>query len=90
MAKPGKVKAMFGNVLSTPVTFTINKQTVKVPPGAGANGPGGPTLELPAGTYKLTMKAAGQPDVTQDVTIGADEIWGFMAGPGGVMPMQIH
>jgi hypothetical protein len=36
------------------------------------------------------MKSAGQPDVTQDVTIGADEIWGFMAGPGGVMPMQIH
>jgi len=90
MAKPGKVKAMFGNLLGAPVTFTINKQTVKVAPGAGANGPGGPTLELPAGTYKLTMKAAGQPDVTQDVTIGADEIWGFMAGPGGVMPMQIH
>ena len=90
MAKPGKVKAMFGNLLGAPVTFTINKQTVKVPPGAGANGPGGPTLELPAGTYKLTMKAAGQPDVTQDVTIGADEIWGFMAGPGGLMPMQIH
>jgi hypothetical protein len=90
MAKPGKVKAMFGNLLGAPVTFTINKQTVKVAPGAGAHGPGGPTLELPAGTYKLTMKAAGQPDVTQDVTIGADEIWGFMAGPGGVMPMQIH
>ena len=30
MAKPGKVKAMFGNLLGTPVTFTINKQTVKV------------------------------------------------------------
>jgi len=90
MAKPGKVKAMFGNVLSTPVTITINKQSVKVPPGAGANGPGGPTLELPAGTYKVTMKVAGQPDASADVTIGADEIWGFMAGPGGLMPMQIH
>ena len=90
MAKPGKVKAMFGNVLSKPVTITINKQTVKVPPGAGANGPGGPTLELPAGTYKVTMKVAGQPDASADVTIGADEIWGFMAGPGGLMPMQIH
>jgi hypothetical protein len=90
MAKPGKVKAMFGNVLSKPVTITINKQSVKVPPGAGANGPGGPTLELPAGTYKVTMKAAGQPDASADVTVGADEIWGFMAGPGGLMPMQIH
>ena len=90
MAKPGKVKAMFGNLLGAPATFTINKQSVKVAPGAGANGPGGPTLELPAGAYKLTMKVAGQPDVTQDVTIGADEIWGFMAGPGGIMPVQIH
>jgi hypothetical protein len=90
MAKPGKVKAMFGNLLRAPVTITINKQSVKVAPGAGANGPGGPTLELPAGTYKVTMKVAGQPDASADVTIGADEIWGFMAGPGGLMPMQIH
>jgi hypothetical protein len=90
MAKPGKVKAMFGNLLSTPATFTINKQTVKVAPGVGANGPGGPTLELPAGAYKVTMKVAGQPDASADVTIGTDEIWGFMAGPGGLMPMQIH
>ena len=89
-AKPGKVKAMFGNALSAPATITINKQSVKVPPGAGANGPGGPTLELPAGTYKVTMKVAGQSDASVDVTIGADEIWGFMAGPGGLMPMQIH
>ena len=57
MAKPGKVKAMFGNLLSAPATFTINKQTVKVAPGAGANGPGGPTLELPPGKYKVSMKA---------------------------------
>jgi hypothetical protein len=81
---------MFGNLLSTPATFTINKQTVKVAPGVGANGPGGPTLELPAGAYKVTMKVAGQPDASADVTIGTDEIWGFMAGPGGLMPMQIH
>jgi hypothetical protein len=90
MAKPGKVKAMFGNLLSAPVTITINKQTVKVAPGVGANGPGGPTLELPAGKYKVTMKVAGQPDISEDVTIGADEIWGFMAGPGGLAPIQIH
>jgi hypothetical protein len=90
MAKPGKVKAMFGNLLSAPVTFTINKQTVKVAPGAGANGPGGPTLELPPGKYKVSMKVAGKPDVTQDVDVAADEIWGFMAGPGGLAPIQIH
>ena len=89
MAKPGKVKAMFGNLLSAPVTFTINKQTVKVAPGVGANGPGGPTLELPPGKYKVSMKA-GQLTVSEDVEVGADEIWGFMAGPGGLMPMQIH
>ena len=89
LAKPGKVKAMFGNLLSAPVTFTINKQTVKVAPGVGANGPGGPTLELPPGKYKVSMKS-GQLEVSDDVTVGADEIWGFMAGPGGLMPMQIH
>jgi hypothetical protein len=89
LAKPGKVKAMFGNLLSAPVTFTINKQTVKVAPGVGANGPGGPTLELPPGKYKVSMKT-GQLEVSEEVEVGADEIWGFMAGPGGLMPMQIH
>ena len=89
MAKPGKVKAMFGNLLSAPVTFTIDKQTVKVAPGIGANGPGGPTLELPPGKYKVSMKS-GPLVVSEDVEVGADEIWGFMAGPGGLMPMQIH
>ena len=89
MAKPGKVKAMFGNLLSAPVTFTINKQTVKVAPGVGANGPGGPTLDLPPGKYKVSMKA-GPLEVSDDVEVGAGEIWGFMAGPGGLMPMQIH
>jgi hypothetical protein len=88
-AKPGKVRAMFGNLLSTPVIFTINKQTVKVAPGVGANGPGGPTLELPPGKYKVSMKS-GELWVSDDVEVGADEIWGFMAGPGGLMPMQIH
>jgi hypothetical protein len=33
---------------------------------------------------------AGQLTVSEDVEVGADEIWGFMAGPGGLMPMQIH
>ena len=89
MAKPGKVKAMFGNLLSAPVMFTINKQTVKVAPGVGANGPGGPTLELPPGKYKVSMKAVAL-EVSDDVEVGAGEIWGFMAGPGGLMPMQIH
>ena len=90
LAKPGQVKAMFGNLTGAQATFTINKQTVKVAPGVGANGPGGPTLELPPGKYKVTMKAAGQPAVTEEVNVGADEIWGFVAGPGGLMPIQIH
>jgi hypothetical protein len=90
LAKPGKVKAMFGNLTGAQVTFTINKQSVKVAPGVGANGPGGPTLELPPGKYKVTMKTAGQLAVTEEVNVGADETWGFVAGPGGLMPIQIH
>ncbi len=90
LAKPGQVKAMFGNLLNAPVTFTINKRTVKVAPGAGANGPGGPTLDLPPGDYKVTLKMPGQITVTEEVVVGAGETWGFMAGPGGLAPIQIH
>ncbi len=56
------------------------KRSVKVAHGTGANGPGGPTLELPPGKYKVSMKAAGQLAIGEDVVVGAGETWGFMGG----------
>jgi hypothetical protein len=88
--KPGQAKLMFGNVLPAEAVFSVNKQTIKVPAGAGAKGADGPTLELPPGKYKVVIKLAGRPAQTQETTVAADETWGLLIGPGGVLPLQMY
>ena len=70
--------------------ITINKQTIKVAAGAGTKAPDGPMLDLPPGKYKIFDQAAGQAAQNDEVEVGADEIWGLMIGPGGVLPLQVY
>jgi hypothetical protein len=70
--------------------YTINKQTLKVVAGAGIEGKSGPTIELPPGKYKVAVKLAGQPAMTEEEQFGGDETWGLMAGPGGVLPVRMY
>jgi hypothetical protein len=41
--------------------MTINKQTIKAAAGSGMKGPDGPTLDLPPGKYKFSIKLTGKP-----------------------------
>jgi hypothetical protein len=86
--KPGQVKMMFGNVMGADAVFTINKQTIKV--AAGAKGADGPTIDLPPGKYKVVVKVAGQAATTEETNVAADETWGLLVGPGGVLPLQMY
>jgi hypothetical protein len=88
--KPGQAKLLLGNVLGAEAVLTINKQTIKVAAGAGAKGPDGPKLDLPPGKYKIAFKIAGQPANADEVEVGADETWGVMVGPGGLLPLQVY
>jgi hypothetical protein len=88
--KPGQVKVMLGNATGAEAVFTINKQTLKVVAGAGIEGKSGPTIELPPGKYKVAVKLAGQPAMTEEEQFGGDETWGLMAGPGGVLPVRMY
>jgi hypothetical protein len=90
LPKAGQAKLMFGNVLGAEATVTINKQTIKVAAGAGAKAPDGPKLDLPPGKYKIAFKVAGQGAKTDEVEVGADETWGVMVGPGGLLPLQVY
>ena len=38
------------------------------------------------GKYKVTLKG-GKGD---EITVGPDEIWGVLAGPGGVLALQVY
>ena len=61
MPKPGQAKLMFGNLGDGEATLTINKQTIRIAPGAGGPQAKGPTLELPPGKYRYSLKVAGEP-----------------------------
>jgi len=81
---------LFGNMTSAEATITINKQAIKVGAGVGAKGPDGPSLDLPPGKYSYSYRMPGKPAGTDTVEIGADETWGLLIGPGGVLPLQAY
>jgi hypothetical protein len=90
MPKPGQAKIMFGNINTAEAAITFNNKTIKVAAGAGTKGPDGPILDLPPGKYKYSIKLPGKPIQNDEVEIGADETWGLMIGPGGVLALQAY
>jgi hypothetical protein len=90
MPKPGQAKLLLGNALPAEAAITIANKTVKVPGGAGAQGPGGPSLDLPPGKYSYSIKMPNQSVKRDDVEIGAGETWGLLIGPGGALPLQMY
>ena len=90
MPKSGQTKLLFGNILETPATIIIAGKTIKIPGGAGSKGPDGPTLEVAPGKLAYSLKGSKAPMANDAVEVGADEIWGLMVGPGGVLPVQMY
>ena len=92
MPKPGQAKLVFGNMGGSPADLTINKQTIKIPGGAGGpQSPDRPMLELPPGKYQYALKLAGRPAKNSSVEVTADDAWGLMIGPTGeVLALQIY
>ena len=86
MPKPGQAKVLFGNINDAASTITFNGKTINVAAGTGVKNPDGPTLDLPPGKYKYSIK----PSQSDEVDLGADEIWGLMIGPGGVLALQAY
>lgn len=87
----GKAKIILGNLSDIDASIAINQKTFKVAPGAGSSKtPDGPMLDLKPGKYKYVLKRAGKPNQTGDIVVGADDAWGLMIGPGGVLPLQIY
>jgi hypothetical protein len=91
MPKPGQARLMFVNVGDSEAALTINKQTIMIAPGAGGPQAKGPTLDLPPGKYRYSVKVAGRPAGNNEIEIAADDTWGLMVAPGGaVMPLQVY
>jgi hypothetical protein len=91
MPRPGQAKLMFSNLGNGEATVTINKQTIKIAPGAGGPQSKGPALELPPGKYQYSLKVAGGAARNNEIEVAADDAWGLMVAPGGeVMPLQVY
>jgi hypothetical protein len=88
--KPGQARVLFGNILPTAATVTINKQTVNIAGGVGSKAPDGPSIDIPPGKYKFSFKVGNKPAQSDTVEIGADEAWGLMIGPGGALTLQVY
>ena len=81
--KPGKVKILFGNMSEKAAEITIAGKHIKVPAGAGSQGPDGPSLELAPGQLTASMKGA-----KESFKADADTIWMVGIGPGGLIVIQ--
>lgn len=86
---PGKARVMFGNIEPREATITFDKRAIKVPANAGTKAPDGPMLDVAPGKYRYSIKAGGKTE-TDEVEVRADETWGLMIGPGGVLPLQAY
>ena len=89
--KPGQARLMLANFGSSEATLTINKQMIKIAPGAGTPQSRGPTLDLPPGKYQFAMKVAGGAARSQTIELAADDAWGLMVSPvGEVLALQVY
>jgi hypothetical protein len=91
MPTPGQARLMFVNMGDSEATLTINKQSIRIAPGAGGPRAKGPTLDLPPGKYPYSLKLAGGPARNNAIELAADDTWGLMVAPDGeVMPLQVY
>jgi hypothetical protein len=90
IAKPGMGLILIGSAVETEATVTIDRKTIKVAPGVGQKNTDGPRLDLRPGTYKASVKIAGQPAFSEEVKVGAGQTWGLLIGPGGILPLQVY
>ena len=56
--------------------MTFNSKAINVADGTGVKNPDGPTLDLPPGEYKYSIKHQGKPLQSDEVELAVDEIWG--------------
>ncbi len=88
--RPGQAKIVFGNIEDAPAVVKINGKTIRVDAGVGAKEPDGPKLDLPPGTYPITVQFGKGAAKTEKVTIEADRTWGVLVGPRGILALPLY
>jgi hypothetical protein len=85
---PGRVRLLFGNSTDEKAVITINEQTIKVAaraqltdaPATGRKSPESQEIEIASGAVQ-----------NREFEVAADETWGLVAGPAGVLlPLHLY
>ena len=92
---PGQVRLLLGNDTDEDAVITIDEQTVELAAHAGLkdglNSSGRPEINLPPGRYKVSLKSGSEAAQNREFEVAADETWGLMAGPAGVLlPQRLY
>jgi hypothetical protein len=90
LPKTGQAKVMLGNLFDQEAVITFNNRTIKVAAGVARTSPNGPKIDLAPGKYKYTFKLARGAAESEEVEVGADETWGLLVAPGGLLPAQLY
>jgi hypothetical protein len=88
--KADQAKVIFGNINDAEATITFNNRAVKVAAGTGSKAPDGPSLEVAPGKYKYSIRLPGKPAQTDEIELTADQTWGLIIGPGGVLALRVY
>jgi len=101
LPKPGQVRLILGNKTDEAADITVAEQTIRLAAHAGekltdsdtAAGelPGGQRIDLPPGTYKVTLKVDGSAMQSREFEVAAGETLGLLAGSDGVLlPLRLY
>jgi hypothetical protein len=96
---PGRVRLLLGNATDEEAIITVNEQTIKVParaeltdaPATLRKSPESQEIDLPPGKYKVSLKIASGAAQNREFEVAADETWGLVAGPAGLLlPLHLY
>jgi hypothetical protein len=96
---PGQARLLLGNSTDEEAVFTINEQTIKLAaraeltddPATGRKSPESQEINLRPGAYKVSLKIATGAAQNREFEVVADETWGLVAGPAGVLlPLHLY
>ena len=101
LPRPGLARLMLGSVTDEEAVITINERTITLAARVGSHltdvadakrkSPDSPEIDLPPGKYKVTLQVASSAAQNREFEVAADETWGLLIGPDGVLlPMHLY
>lgn len=88
---PGKARVYFANPGDAEVTFTIAGQEIKAPVDSpDATMADAKYIDVSPGKLAFTLMQPGAGASQDELQLAAGDVWALVAGPGGVLPLQLY